>query len=836
MKNGTQVVSVDSTATCGATTTGSATAIGWTVSGSTTLDLGISVIVGANSTFTNLDSSTLRIGSPGGIAASSATGNIQTGTRLYNTNANYFYTGTNAQVTGTGLPTTTGNIQILNTNGVVTLTQSATVNTPGTFTVATGAFLQGSSDNINGTGNFTLQDGGTLGIDSSGGLTASSTTSGLVRVSGTRTTSASGIFIYNGVVAQNIGGGLPSTASSVTISNTTAAVSLSSGSRTVTNLTVIAGATLDFASTTSASQTLTTVNPPVLNGTNIMEVNKTAPNTFTGSKLTQLTGTLNYSGTLIVTNLGSAIQTGDSIPVFVSTGGFSGGFSSVTAPAAPAGLTRNISQLTGGTGGNITYTCDGTLVANSAANTSICSGDSYSLNGSGSGGSGSFTTFGWTATPAGFTSTSANPSVSPTVTTTYHLTVTDSVGCTATKDVVVTVNPLPTVAISATSTNLCTGNSTLLTASGATTYGWSPSTGLSATTGASVTATPTVTTSYTATGTNANGCVNTASVTITVNALPTTSGITGTNSVQQLTSATYSVVNTAGSTYGWTVPSGGSFTGGTGNSINVTFGSTSGNVTVVETNAAGCTGTPQTLAVTVITCTAPSIVGGIDASATNVCVGSPIIFTLTNATGTATLTYQWQTNNMAVLGATNASYTNISVTLAAAANYACVVANGCGSITSAVVTLTVNAAPTITTSSLPNGIYGSAYSQSITASGGSTPYTYGASSLPPGLGINTSSGLISGTPTLACTSNVLVTVTSSSGCVANTNYSLTVNARGITVTADGKTKVYGASDPALTYSHTPSLVSGDSFSGALSRTTGESVGFTTSSEAICLGS
>jgi hypothetical protein len=54
---------------------------------------------------------------------------------------------------------------------------------------------------------------------------------------------------------------------------------------------------------------------------------------------------------------------------------------------------------------------------------------------------------------------------------------------------------------------------------------------------------------------------------------------------------------------------------------------------------------------------------------------------------------------------------------------------------------------------------------------------------------------------------------------------LTITARPITVTADAKTKVYSNSDPALTYSVTGgSLVSGDSFAGALTRATGTNIG------------
>ena len=53
---------------------------------------------------------------------------------------------------------------------------------------------------------------------------------------------------------------------------------------------------------------------------------------------------------------------------------------------------------------------------------------------------------------------------------------------------------------------------------------------------------------------------------------------------------------------------------------------------------------------------------------------------------------------------------------------------------------------------------------------------------------------------------------------------LTINPLTINVTADAQSKSYGHVDPPLTYQSTPALVSGDSFSGALTRATGESVG------------
>jgi hypothetical protein len=54
---------------------------------------------------------------------------------------------------------------------------------------------------------------------------------------------------------------------------------------------------------------------------------------------------------------------------------------------------------------------------------------------------------------------------------------------------------------------------------------------------------------------------------------------------------------------------------------------------------------------------------------------------------------------------------------------------------------------------------------------------------------------------------------------------LTVTTRAIAVAADAQTKVYGEADPSLTYKVTSgSLVTGDSFSGSLTRATGETVG------------
>lgn len=109
------------------------------------------------------------------------------------------------------------------------------------------------------------------------------------------------------------------------------------------------------------------------------------------------------------------------------------------------------------------------------------------------------------------------------------------------------------------------------------------------------------------------------------------------------------------------------------------------------------------------------------------------------------------------------------------------------SASSGALTLTVNApAIAISPGSVPNPSVASAYSQALTASGGTAPYTYAisAGSLPAGMSLG-SDGLLSGTPTAAGTFNLTVTATdSSSGTgpyVGNRAYTITVNAPLITL-------------------------------------------------------
>jgi len=87
----------------------------------------------------------------------------------------------------------------------------------------------------------------------------------------------------------------------------------------------------------------------------------------------------------------------------------------------------------------------------------------------------------------------------------------------------VTVHSLPNISVTPMTASVCAGNtSVLLTASGAANYTWSPATDLSVITGSVVTASPSSTQTYTVSGTDANGCSNSATTEITVTPLPPT--------------------------------------------------------------------------------------------------------------------------------------------------------------------------------------------------------------------------------------------------------------------------------------------------------------------------
>jgi len=83
---------------------------------------------------------------------------------------------------------------------------------------------------------------------------------------------------------------------------------------------------------------------------------------------------------------------------------------------------------------------------------------------------------------------------------------------------------------------------------------------------------------------------------------------------------------------------------------------------------------------------------------------------------------------------------------------------------------------TITTQTLPNGVTGTAYSQTLATTGGTAPFRWSvqAGALPTGLQLGTANGVISGTPSAAGTFDFTVQALDNSNAQARQQYSVTI--------------------------------------------------------------
>ncbi len=93
--------------------------------------------------------------------------------------------------------------------------------------------------------------------------------------------------------------------------------------------------------------------------------------------------------------------------------------------------------------------------------------------------------------------------------------------------------------------------------------------------------------------------------------------------------------------------------------------------------------------------------------------------------------------------------------------------------------------PTVTNPGAQTSTVGTADTLQLATTGGTAPYTWTATGLPAGLTLNASTGLISGTPTTAATSNVTATVKDANAKTASVSFSWVVSAGGGGSTCDG---------------------------------------------------
>ncbi len=412
----------------------------------------------------------------------------------------------------------------------------------------------------------------------------------------------------------------------------------------------------------------------------------------------------------------------------------------------------------------------------------------------------------WTQNGTAISGATSSSYTTPTETTSasgtqFAVVISNSVGNVTSSAATLTVNAAPvapSITTQPSSVTITAGQTATfsVTAAGTAplTYQWSQNgTAISGATASSYT-TPAETTSasgtqFTVTVTNSVGNVTSSAATLTVNPAPVAPSITTQPSSVTITAgqtATFSVTatGTAPLTYQWK-KNGTAISGATATSYTTPAETTADNgaqFTVAVSNSTGTvTSNAATLTVNAAP-VAPSITT--QPSSVTITAGQTATFSVT-ATGTAPLTYQWTQNGTAISGATSSSYTTpTETTSASGTQFAVVISNSVGNVTSSVATLTVNpapVAPSITTQ--PSSVTitaGQTATFSVIATG-TAPLTYQWSQN--GTAISGATSASYTTPTETTSANgtqFTVVVSNSAGSATSNAATLTVNAAPVT--------------------------------------------------------
>lgn len=405
---------------------------------------------------------------------------------------------------------------------------------------------------------------------------------------------------------------------------------------------------------------------------------------------------------------------------------------------------------------------------------SLCIGSSKTVTASGA------ISYVWTPNTNISSSTNATTTLSPTVNTAYTVVGTDAFGCKNSKILNININPLPTVQVSPNNVTMCYGSGTTLTASGAATYQWSPTLGLSAFTGAVVSANPMNNTNYIVTGTDINGCKNTATAVVTLN--PTIQIVANPPEVCLGDSTLLHVSSNVPATYLWS-------NGSTQASIWVSPSLTS-IYTVTATTTTACS---RTSSISILVHPKPIVT--ISPAVGSICAGKTASLTASGAT-----TYNWQAN--ASLSSLTGS--QVTATPGSTTSYL-VIGTDLGTGCSDTATALINVYPGITVGISPTQ---DSICQGETAnlqSTGAPNYVWS-----PAIGLSTTSGnSVYASPNATKTYQVLGI--NANGCRDSASMTLVVHAKpNLQITDDTSHLCIGKSIPiqasgAYSYTWTPAL-------------------------------
>lgn len=306
------------------------------------------------------------------------------------------------------------------------------------------------------------------------------------------------------------------------------------------------------------------------------------------------------------------------------------------------------------------------------SNPSLCQGQTLSAQLQASGAS----TYSWSPIGGLSCSNCSNPVASPSVTTTYTVIGTATNGCKDTANVTVTVHPLPNVTTGP-PLSICNGSTIQLTSSGAISYSWSPNTNLTCTNCQTPTASPTTTTTYTVTGTDANGCYNTAQVVVTVNNIP---NVTVNPAAAICAGSSATLQANGATTYSWSPNTGLSCA----NCANPTASPTSTTTYIVTGTSAGNCSDTGMVTLTVNPQPVISISGN-----QPLCLGTSTVLTASGASS-----YNWSP----ATGLSCTSCSNPTVSATSTTTYKIKGTSAAGCTDSTTTTVTINPPPTVTVS------------------------------------------------------------------------------------------------------------------------------------------
>lgn len=156
---------------------------------------------------------------------------------------------------------------------------------------------------------------------------------------------------------------------------------------------------------------------------------------------------------------------------------------------------------------------------------------------------------------------------------------------------------------------------------------------------------------------------------------------------------------------------------------------------------------------------------------------NPITLALSGGSATAVNLITLPAHGTLVISGTSVTYTPLAG-YSGNDSFTYTASNSAGTSASATVSLVITAPATVTiapaSGALPAATKGSAWSQSLSATGGSAPYTWTAHGLPTGITLNSTTGALSGTPTTSGSFSFTLTAQDAGGVSSTVTYTLVV--------------------------------------------------------------